>query len=202
MSPITHLLVSWVVAESCATDRRERFWICAAGLAPDLDGLGILMDLKNQLFTNYVSQYYAQYHHFLLHGLFGAVLLLAIARAFGVHRWAALLLIFASFHLHLFCDLIGARGPSTSDIWVIHYLGPFTRNTGTFYWTRQWPLNGWPNMLITVALMTWALWRAIGGGVSPVSLFSARWDAAVVQTLRLRWTRCAIRFKAAVRSCE
>ena len=35
MSPITHFLASWTIAESCGKDRRERLWICLAGLAPD-----------------------------------------------------------------------------------------------------------------------------------------------------------------------
>src|SRR6266850_7657322 len=185
MSPITHFLASWTLAESATQDRRERLWICLAGLAPDLDGLGLLIDLKNQAFSPYVSQYYARYHHFLLHGLFGALLMVAVARLASVRGVKALLLVFLSFHLHLLCDLVGARGPAAYDIWVIHYLGPFTR-MWTFSWSHQWPLNGWPNMLITVGLLGWTLARAIQCGASPVSLFSPRWDEVIVAALRQR----------------
>ena len=188
MSPITHFLASWTIAESCAKDRRERLWICLAGLAPDLDGLGIVADVANDLLGRGVSQWYAVYHHFLFHGLFGAMVMVAISRAVGVRRWKALLLVFASFHLHLLCDLVGARGPAAYDIWVIYYFGPFTRAV-YFYWMHQWPLNGWPNFLITLVLLGWTLYRAVSRGISPVSLFSETLDRTVVTTLSQRWNQ-------------
>jgi hypothetical protein len=188
MSPITHFLASWTIAEKYGQDRRERLWICLAGLAPDLDGLGLGVDVANNLLGRGVSQWYAVYHHFLFHGLFGALVMVAIARAAGVGRWKALLLVFASFHLHLLCDLVGARGPASYDIWVIYYFGPFTREV-TFYWMHQWPLNGWPNFLITLALLGWTLARAVRQGLSPVSLFSQKLDAVVVGVLQQRWNQ-------------
>ena len=188
MSPITHFLASWTIAEGCTEDRRERLWICLAGIAPDLDGFGLGVDLANEVLGRAPSQWYAVYHHFLFHGLFGALVMVAVARAFGVRRWQAGLLVFLSFHLHLLCDLVGARGPASYDIWVIHYLGPFTR-ARTFWWSHQWPLNGWPNMLITAALIGWTIARTIRGGESPVSLCSRKWDAVVVVALRRRWAQ-------------
>lgn len=188
MSPITHFFASWAIAESCTQDRRERLWICLAGVAPDIDGLGIAVDVANDLLGRGVSQWYAVYHHFLFHGLFGALVVVAMARLADVRRWQAWLLIFLSFHLHLFCDLVGARGPAKYDIWVIHYLGPFTR-MWTLSWSHQWPLNGWPNMLITTGLLGWTVARAIQGGASPVSLFSPRWDEVIVTALRQRWNK-------------
>jgi len=183
MSPITHFLASWTIAESCTENRRERLWICLAGLAPDLDGLGIFVDIANDLLGRGVSQWYAVYHHFLFHGLFGAVVTVAIARLAGVARLKALLLVFLAFHLHLVCDLVGARGPERYDIWVIYYLGPFARNP-TLWWPHQWPLNGWQNMLITVALLGWTLTLAVKRGASPISLLNRKWDEGVVAALR------------------
>jgi len=188
MSPITHFLASWVVAESCTEDRRERLWICLAGLAPDLDGLGLAVDFGNEMLGLPPSQWYAVYHHFLFHGIFGALVTVAVARVAGVQRLKALMLVFFSFHIHLLCDLVGARGPASYDIWVIHYLGPFTR-LGTFWWSHQWPLNGWPNFLITAGLIAWALARAISRGASPISLFNLKLDQLVVGTLCQRWAR-------------
>lgn len=190
MSPITHLLASWTIAESCGRDRRERLWICLAGLAPDLDGLGLAVDVANNLLHRGVSQYYAIYHHFLFHGIFGALVTVALARAAGVVRCRALLLVFASFHLHLLCDLVGARGPANYDIWVIYYLGPFTRAV-TFYWMHQWPLNGWQNFLITIVLLGWAFQRTFIRGFSPISLFSQKLDDVFVTTLRQRFKQWA-----------
>ena len=93
MSPITHFLASWTLAESCTQDRRERLWICLAGLAPDLDGLGLAVDVANDALGRVASQWYAVYHHFLFHGLFGALVVMAIARMAGIHRLRALLLV-------------------------------------------------------------------------------------------------------------
>jgi hypothetical protein len=186
MSPITHFLASWAIAEGCTQDRRERQWICIAGLAPDLDGLGLAVDITNDLFGRGVSQWYAVYHHFLFHGLFGALVMLGMARLAGVRRWRGWLLVFFSFHMHLLCDLVGARGPEKYDIWVIYYLGPFTR-MWPFSWSHQWPLNGWPNFLISIGLLGWTVTRAIQRGASPVSLFSRRWDELTVAALRQRW---------------
>ena len=44
MNPITHLLVGWSVAESAALSRRDRALVAIAGVAPDVDGAGILLD--------------------------------------------------------------------------------------------------------------------------------------------------------------
>ena len=186
MSPITHFLASWTIAETCGKDRRERLWICLAGLAPDLDGLGLVVDVANNILHRGVSQYYAIYHHWLFHGMFGALVTVAIARLAGVSRWKALLLVFASFHLHLLCDLVGARGPAKYDVWVIYYLGPFTR-AAKFYWMHQWPLNGWQNFLITIALLTWTFRREVVRGFSPLSVFSGKMDAVFITTLRQRF---------------
>jgi hypothetical protein len=188
MSPITHFLASWTIAEGSTQDRRERLWICLAGIAPDLDGLGVAVDLANDVLGRAPSQWFAVYHHFLFHGLFGALAMVAIAWVAGIKRWRAALLIFLAFHLHLLCDLVGARGPASYDIWVIHYLGPITR-AWTFWWSHQWPLNGWQNMLLTAALIAWSVVRIVRGGASPLSLFNKSWDAAIVVALQTRFAQ-------------
>jgi hypothetical protein len=179
-------MASWTIAESCVEDRRERLWICLAGVAPDLDGLGVGADLINELLGREPTHYFFIYHHFLFHGLFGALLVTGIAQWVGVHRLKALALVFLSFHLHLLCDFVGARGPTRDDLWVIHYFGPFTYK-GTWWWTHQWPLNSWQNMLISVFLLGWIMFRAVRRGASPVSLFSERKNEVVVATLRKWW---------------
>ena len=45
MSPITHFLMGWAVANSAPSlDKRERAMVTWAGLVPDVDGLGIVAD--------------------------------------------------------------------------------------------------------------------------------------------------------------
>ena len=45
MSPITHFLASWNLAQLCRLSPRDRLLVTVAGVAPDLDGLGIVGDL-------------------------------------------------------------------------------------------------------------------------------------------------------------
>jgi hypothetical protein len=44
MSPVTHALVGWILANSIPLSRRERALVMGAGVVPDLDGLGLLVD--------------------------------------------------------------------------------------------------------------------------------------------------------------
>ncbi len=186
MSPVTHFLLSWTLAERSATTPRERAWITFAGIAPDLDGLGWIVDVANQALGRPESFWFEKFHHNLLHGLPGAGLLLVVAALSGVRQGRALLLLLASFHLHLLCDVVGSRGPSPKDIWSIDYLGPLS-HAWNLSWSRQWPLNGWQNFVLSAFLIAGCLVRTVRTGISPASLFSQRIDATVVATLRRRW---------------
>jgi inner membrane protein len=45
MSPITHLLISWSVANISKINRRERALVTLAGVVPDIDGTGLIIDI-------------------------------------------------------------------------------------------------------------------------------------------------------------
>lgn len=186
MSPVTHLLASWVVAEYAVQDRRTRRHIVLAGVAPDLDGLGLVVDQANAWLGWPENDWYGACHHFLLHGILGVALTLGLAALAGTRTASGLAWIGVSFHLHLLCDVIGSRGPAPEDLWAIHYLGPFLRS-GTVCWTGQWALNGWPNFLITIGLLGWIGRRTVVAGASPLSLVSSRLDSAVVGALQARF---------------
>ena len=94
-------------------------------------------------------------------------------------------LVFVSFHLHLLCDLIGARGPD-GDQWPIPYLKPFS-NTPQLTWHGQWALNAWQNFFITGTLLLVTLWLAWKHCSSPVELVSQSANRALTQTLRERF---------------
>ncbi len=40
MSPITHFLVGWNLANATELNQRERMMVSVAGIIPDLDGFG------------------------------------------------------------------------------------------------------------------------------------------------------------------
>lgn len=185
MSPITHLLASWAAGEASALDQRDRSLLAWAGLASDLDGLGAVVDLGNRALGRPDSFWYSQFHHQLLHGIFGSVVLAAAFAFAATRRSRVFVLVLAVTHLHFLLDFVGSRGPDAADIWPIHYLAPFSQRL-TFAWEGQWALNSWPNIAFTLALITFAFYRAATAGTSPVSLFSQRGHLAFVEAVRRR----------------
>jgi inner membrane protein len=186
MSPITHLLASWVVADRLFDDEGDKGRVCAAGVLSDLDGLGALPDLFNEALGRRSTSYYAAFHHVLLHGIFGA-LLISAALTLGARRkarvfWAAFVLV----HLHLLCDLVGSRGPDPSDLWPIDYFGPFSQRP-QLLWHGQWRLDGWQNVTLTLVLLAYAFRRAWKDDRSPLALVSRSAHRALVDTLRARF---------------
>jgi hypothetical protein len=186
MSPSTHLLMSWAVADSFALTPRDRKLVTWCGLLPDLDGLGLGVDLANALAGRPDTAYYHIYHHDLLHGLPAALAVPLLLCLIGRQRWKVFLLGVLVFHLHLLCDLAGSRGPAPTDLWPIPYLSPFSHHL-TFLWKGQWRLDGWQNFTVSLALLALVLARAVRRGYSPVSLFSERADRAVVAVLQKWW---------------
>lgn len=185
MSPETHLLVSWIIAAKTTRNPRDCRLVTWAGVLPDADGLGLIVDLIGQARGGQQTFLYSEYHHWLLHGLFGAVLVSGLLAAFARDRWRVFGLAFLVFHLHLLCDLVGSRGPSPQDIWPIFYLGPFSRKP-MWFWSGQWRLDGWQNRWITVVFFLWALWLGAKRGYSVVGAFNYRADRVVCDVLR-KW---------------
>ena len=69
--------------------------------------------------------YYQQFHHLLLHGWPAALAVAALLTCFARKRARVATFGLLAFHLHLFCDLIGSRGPAPSDLGPIGYCEPF-----------------------------------------------------------------------------
>lgn len=185
MNPETHLLASWVIAAKATDNSRDCRLVALAGILPDLDGVGLIMDVVNGTFRVQKSFYYLRYHHYLLHGLFGAALIALIVSCFARRKLRVALLALLVVHLHLLCDLVGSRGPDPVDLWPIYYFGPFSKDP-MWIWKGQWPLDAWPNRLLTLFLFGWALWLAVPLGYSFVGVFSRRLDKVFVEVLR-KW---------------
>src|SRR4051812_38597124 len=123
MSPVTHFLAGWALANLAKT-RRERMVIALAGVAPDLDGLGIVPELLTRGSTHPLL-WFSQYHHVLGHNLGFAIVTLVISYLACRRNLISTMLAFVSFHLHLVFDLLGSRGPEGYG-WPIPYLLPFS----------------------------------------------------------------------------
>jgi hypothetical protein len=150
MNPISHLLTGWVAANTADLTTRDRVVVTLAGVAPDIDGLGIVAEILTENTTSPLL-WYSQYHHVLCHNL-GFGLLLVVTTVFiSVRRWMTAFLVMVVFHLHLLGDLVGSRGPDNYQ-WPIYYLYPFSDRL-KLIWAGQWELNAWPNILITALLL-------------------------------------------------
>lgn len=183
MSPLTHLFASWVIAAKATDNPRDCRLVALAGILPDADGLGLVLDIATSALGGRQTSFYQQYHHYLLHGAFGAVALTLLLTCFAKQRWRVAILALLVFHLHLLCDFIGSRGPSPEDLWPIFYLGPLDKDP-MWIWKGQWRLDGWQNKLVFLALFVWVIKLALVRGDSVVGVFNRRADTVVVRVLR------------------
>jgi len=187
MSPLTHLLASWVIAAKTTDNPRDCRLVALAGILPDADGLGLAEDLANAALGGKPTHFYGQYHHYWLHGIFGAVVIAFLLACFAKQRWRVALLALIVFHLHLLCDFVGSRGPSPEDLWPIFYLGPYDKDP-LWVWKGQWRLDGWQNKIVFFTLFAWSLQLAVTRGHSVVGVFNRRADAVFVGVLRGWWS--------------
>jgi len=177
VSPVTHFLHGWALAQFLA-ERRDRIIVTVAAVVPDVDGLGIVPEILTR-HSAHPLIWFSEYHHFLAHNLWAALLTTVAAAALARKRLATALLACASFHLHLLGDVLGSRGPDGYQ-WPIQYLYPFSSKE--WVWRGQWPLASWQNVVVTVALLALAWYVARMKRITPVEVFSRRADAAVVAT--------------------
>ena len=187
MSPLTHFIGSWLIASATTNNLRDRRLVTLAGILPDADGLGVIPDIVGSWISGKecTFHYYQTYHHLLLHGWPGAIVISALLTVFARQRWRVLLLCLLTFHLHLACDLLGSRGPDPGDLWPICYSEPLLRHP-IWFWKDQWRLDGWQNHTIFIVIFAAALWLAVKRGCSFVEVISRRLDLVFVNVLQ-KW---------------
>lgn len=179
MNLITHALIGWCAGLHSCRPRAEVVAVAAASVIPDIDAFGALIDLAR----GGEAEWFTAYHHKFGHCLPFCLLLVVLAWLW--RKNARLCLWIAGiFHLHLLCDLIGARGPDGYQ-WPVYYLFPFSDRGLT--WAYQWEINAWPNILLTVLLILSFLWQTASYGYSPLSLLSKSADRSFVETLQKRF---------------
>jgi inner membrane protein len=182
VSPVTHFLTGWVLANATRLGRRDRALVTLSVVVPDVDGLGIVAEILTRN-SSHPLLWFSQYHH-TLHNLTFAVLVTLLAFFAARQKWKTAALCFLGVHLHLFEDLLGSRGPD-GDQWPIPYLSPFS-SSWSLTWHGQWGLNAWPNFAITLALLGVTLYLAWARGYSPLEMISLTADRGFVAALRKR----------------
>jgi hypothetical protein len=109
MSPVTHFLTGWVLANCARLERKDRALVTLACVAPDVDGLGIIPELLTRN-SSHPLLWFSMYHH-SLHNLAFALVVAVIAFVVASQKWKTGLLALLAFHVHLFEDILGSRGP-------------------------------------------------------------------------------------------
>ncbi|MGD8258154.1 MAG: metal-dependent hydrolase [Desulfobacterales bacterium] len=184
MSPVTHLLTSWIVANTANLGSRDRILVTLAGVGLDIDALGVIVEVATEN-TATPLYWWSKYHHILCHNIGFGIFLLLIVALLAVRRWMTVFLSLMAFHIHMLCDLVGSRGPDGYQ-WPIPYLLPFSKRW-QLTWDGQWTLNAWPNILFTGVLLGVTLYLAWRRGFSPLEMISKKADAAFVSTLRRKF---------------
>lgn len=184
MSPVTHLLTSWVVANMANLTLRDRVLVTMSGVVLDIDALGVIAEIATEN-TSTPLYWWSTYHHVLCHNIGFGLILIIIVALIAVRRWITVFLALIAFHLHLLGDLVGSRGPDDYQ-WPIPYLLPFSDHW-QLTWQGQWTLNAWPNILFTVLLLGITFYLAWKLGYSPLEMVSKRADGAFVSMLRRKF---------------
>ena len=77
MRPVTYFLTGWLLANRARLDRRERALVTLAGVAPDVDGLGIASELLTRNSAHPLN-WFSLYHH-RSHTLAFSLIVVAVA---------------------------------------------------------------------------------------------------------------------------
>ncbi|HNW33634.1 MAG TPA: metal-dependent hydrolase [Candidatus Ozemobacteraceae bacterium] len=181
MNIITHGLVSWCIAQRSCKTPRDATLAAAAGLAPDLDGAGAVIDVMRGGET----EFFSAYHHVFGHNVFAGITFVLLLTVCAVRRTRVAITAGALFALHIACDVVGSRGPD-GESWPIPWLYPFRKDV-LLAWKNQWEVNAWQNILITIIMLAVFLKQTRDLGWSPLRLISERADAAFVAALRARF---------------
>lgn len=179
MTPPAHFLASWAIANGHGPfDRRAYGLIVVSGLLPDLDGLGYPVEWLTSGSAHELP-WYSQYHHVVLHGWLGLLLVAALAWVL-TRRVRTLILCVVAFLAHLLCDLVGSGGPD-HEIWPLVPFWPLSSLEWSVPW--QWPLNSTWNLVISLLLEIVLIACATRRRFTPVALLSPRWDEALLHTI-------------------
>jgi hypothetical protein len=185
MSPVTHFLTGWLVANTTKLKKRERILITMAGVIPDIDGLVIIVDFFTRN-SERPLHLWGKFHHVLSHNIGFAIVVTIVSYFLAKNRKIiTAILVWISFHLHLLGDLVGARGPEGYH-WPVPYLLPFSNNW-QLAWKGQWALNAWPNFIITGVALCCTFFLAWKRNFSPLEMISPKADKLFTNTLHKRF---------------
>lgn len=178
--------MSWVIADSAGLNKRERAAVTVSGIIPDIDSFGIVAEQLTKNSDNPLL-WWSDFHHIIGHNIGFGVLIAIGVFLLAQQKWKTTGLTLLCFHIHLLCDILGARGPDGYQ-WPIPYLLPFS-NAWQIVWQYQWAINAWPNFVITLLALGITCYYAVNKGYSILDMVSTKMDQIFVQTLQNRFQK-------------
>lgn len=130
---LTHIGLSWIVANLARLSARDRWIVVLAGILPDLDGAGLVWS----------EQAYVAAHRAVGHGLLFVAIVVVVAILRADAPWITAALAAVSFHVHLLLDMVGTGGLP------IRYFWPLTDHEWSY--DGHWVLASWPNVAVMTA---------------------------------------------------
>src|ERR1700683_201911 len=85
MSPFTHFLTGWVLANAVDLNRRDRAIVTIAAVVPDVDGLGIVAEILTR-HSQHPLLWFSDYHH-ALHTFLFALVVFVGAFLISTRKW-------------------------------------------------------------------------------------------------------------------
>jgi membrane-bound metal-dependent hydrolase YbcI (DUF457 family) len=164
MTPITHGLIGWITATPLS-ERKDRYLVTLAGIAPDIDGIGALIDIE----------YYSRYHHIIAHNLIFGIILALFSMLISANKKLTSLLVFVSFNLHILGDLLGSGAG-----WGVSYLWPLNNQSFEFIPPYQWELDSWQNFIATALCIIIIITISLKKKITIVELFNKKVDQKIV----------------------
>jgi inner membrane protein len=142
---LTHIGLSWLIANLVPGSRKDRSLVVLAGVLPDLDGIGMLWS----------EHVYLAAHRAAGHSLLAAVLLVALIWRIADAPLPTAALAAVSFHVHLLLDAVGTGGLPIRFLWPISDCG--------WTYSGRWTLASWQNVAVMAATLVgvlWVFWRS------------------------------------------
>lgn len=170
MTPITHGLIGWI-SSTPLSERKDRALVTIAGLIPDLDGMGALIDIE----------YYSKYHHVFGHNILFGILAAGSSIIISKNKKLTPLLVFLSFNLHILGDLLGSGAG-----WGIPYFWPVNKFVYEFSPPFQWELDSWQNLVATIICIILIIRIAVKKKRTIVELISLKTDKKIVDVFN-KW---------------
>ncbi len=140
MLPTTHALSGWCLGNLIKLNSRERLFCMIAACISDLDGIGLIFDMK----------YYLQYHHIVGHNIYFGIICSLILAFFSQSKLKSFFTYLSLFHVHLILDYYGS-----GTGWGIYYLWPFSNHW--FHSPHAWPFYSWQNQTAGVFFIVWMI---------------------------------------------